>query len=77
MTTLMKTIYTQPACEIIVLHTELVMQTTSRYSNVGKESPTNSSSTHYNDPTGGIQSISGGSSLSKSNSSWENVGEWD
>jgi hypothetical protein len=53
------------------------MQTTSRYSNVGKESSTNSSSTHYNDPTGGIQSISGGSSLSKSNSSWENVGEWD
>ena len=63
-----KTIYTQPLCKVIVVKTEQVLQATSRFSQTGSTTTTNS---HYSDPTGHVETITGGESLGKHNQLWE------
>ncbi|WP_281670203.1 hypothetical protein [Segatella buccae] len=50
---------------------ETLLQATSRVSNVGGNSSSNSGKEHYNDPTGQISGQDGGESLSKRNNMWD------
>ena len=68
-----RTTYRQPQCETIYVKAETCMQQTSRFSEVGDPSSSNASSDHYNDPTGPIQSIDGGESLSKRSGYWGSI----
>jgi len=63
-----KTIYTPPFCEVIVVKTEHVLQATSRFSQTGTS--TNTAYTHYSDPTGHVETTTGGESLGKHNQLW-------
>ena len=65
-----KTIYTQPLCEVIVVKTEHVLQATSRFSQTGSSTNT-AYNTHYSDPTGHVETTTGGVSLGKHNQLWE------
>lgn len=71
----MKTTYNKPLCETVKVHTESIMQTTSRESQAGT-SPSNDIYDHYNDPTSPIDMIDGGESLSKGYFAWEDMDEW-
>ncbi len=66
-----KTIYTQPLCEVIVVKTEHVLQATSRFSQTGFTTSTNTAYIHYSDPTGHVETTTGGESLGKQNQLWE------
>ena len=66
-----KTIYTQPLCEVIVVKTEHVLQATSRFSQTGSTISTNTTNSHYSDPTGHVETTTGGESLGKHNQLWE------
>lgn len=65
-----RTTYCQPQCETIYVKAETCMQQTSRNSEVGNSSSSNANKDHYSDPTGPIQSIDGGESLSKRSGYW-------
>lgn len=67
----MKKTYQTPETSVVKIKMETLLQVTSRVSNVGGNSSSNSSKEHYNDPTGQISGQDGGESLSKRNNMWD------
>lgn len=80
----MKREYKSPLCEIVLVSTQSILagSGTLRYNDAGNDirplsilpDPTYD---HYNDPTGSIDEYSGGESLGKSHSAWENIDFWE
>lgn len=67
----MKKTYQTPETSVVKIKMETLLQATSRVSNVGDNSSSNSGKEHYNDPTGQISGQDGGESLSKRNNMWD------
>lgn len=67
----MKKTYQTPETSVIKIKIETFLLDTSRVSNVGGNSSSNSGKEHYNDPTGQISGQDGGESLSKRNNMWD------
>lgn len=67
----MKKTYQTPETSVVKIKMETLLQATSRVSNVGGNSSSNSGKEHYNDLTGQISGQDGGESLSKRNNMWD------
>ena len=67
----MKKTYQTPETSVIKIKMETFLLDTSRVSNVGGNSSSNSGKEHYNDPTGQISGQDGGESLSKRTNMWD------